>query len=356
MCLLQQAGKKALKKELASTKFDEHQRAKSRSAAKCANIKHIWQLESTDYDYPERAKSMITQIHEFIEKECEPMGDQLLKADDLRRALKERSTALDGLPLCLPRVDLNDKRSDRDKLVLSAAVDAKLSLAAAAAMAWPAHKSGETMTLSELAATSGGDVALPVGKWVCLGLCLSTTSGLRDNNRTHYLALKLVKVGPDKYAVCVCDGIETEGQLHYLEAGANTGPCRSGIYVAFGLHVDSQLFSRDFARELTNVELVTINLGQQRANVCAFNTVYALLALNPGLCELLALGGALTVRDGENAGVKAMRALQYCMFGAWFDEASCMEANSKDFVQVIERSMRRASGKLYDQGDVQLYA
>ena len=216
MCLLQQAEQKLLEKKLASTKLDEHQRAKSRSASKCPNIKHIWQLESTDYEYPKGAKSMIHQIHEFIEKECEPMGDKLLQADDLRRALKERSTALDGLPLYVPRVDLDDKRSDKDKLVLSAAVDAKLSLAAAAAMAWPAYKSGETMTLSELAATSGDDIALPVGKWVCLGLCLSTTSGLGDNNRTHYLALKLVKVGPDKYAVCVCDGIATDGQLHYF--------------------------------------------------------------------------------------------------------------------------------------------
>ena len=309
MCLLQQAEQKALEKELASTKLDEHERAKSRSAAKCANIKHIWQVESTDYEYPQRAKSMVKAIRGFIEKECEPMGNQLLQADNLRIALKERSTALDGLPLYVPRAKLDDKRSDKDKLVLSAAVDGKLSLEAAAAMAWPAYRSAETMRLSELAATSGDDVALPVGKWVYLGLCLSWTSGLLDNNRTHYLALKLVKVGPDKYAVCVCDGIATSGHLHYLEAGDNGGPCPSGIYVAFGLHVDSQLFSSDFARELTSVELLTMNLGQEEANVCAFNTVYALLALNPGLCELLALGGALTARDEENSGVKAMRAL-----------------------------------------------
>ena len=78
----------------------------------------------------------------------------------------------------MPRANVDDRRSDKNKMVLTQAVDAKLSLEDAAAMAWPAYKSGETMTLSELARTSGDDVALPVGKWVCLGLCLSTTSGL----------------------------------------------------------------------------------------------------------------------------------------------------------------------------------
>ena len=83
----------------------------------------------------------------------------------------------------VPQTNLNDQRSDKNKLAVSAAVDAKLSFAAAAAMAWPQCKAGETMTLSELAATSSHDIALPVGKWVCLGLCLSTTSGVGDNDR-----------------------------------------------------------------------------------------------------------------------------------------------------------------------------
>ena len=118
----------------------------------------------------------------------------------------------------MPRTDLNDQRSDKNKLVVSAAVEAKMPFAAAAAMAWPEYKAGETMTLSELAATSGDDIALPVGEWVCLGLCLSTTSGVGDNDRTHYLALKLVRVGPDAFTVCVCDGIGTDGILRELEA------------------------------------------------------------------------------------------------------------------------------------------
>jgi hypothetical protein len=116
----------------------------------------------------------------------------------------------------VPRTNLDDRRSDKNKLAVSAAVDAKLPPAAAAAMAWPEYKAGRTMTLSELAATSGDDIALPAGEWVCLGLCLSTTSGIGDNDRTHYLALKLVRVGPDAFIVCVCDGIGTGGDLREL--------------------------------------------------------------------------------------------------------------------------------------------
>ena len=111
----------------------------------------------------------------------------------------------------MPRVSLDDNRSDSNKLVMSASVGAKLTLADAAAMAWPEYKAGQRMTLSELAATSGDDVALPAGKWVCLGLCLSATPGIGGNNRTHYLALELVKVGTDAYDGYVCDGISTNG-------------------------------------------------------------------------------------------------------------------------------------------------
>ena len=113
----------------------------------------------------------------------------------------------------MPRTNLDDQRSDKNKLAVSAAVDAKLPPTAAAAMAWPEYKAGQTMTLTELAATSGDDIALSVGEWVCLGLCLSTTSGVGDNDRTHYLSLKLVRVGPNSVAVCVCDGIGTCGEL-----------------------------------------------------------------------------------------------------------------------------------------------
>ena len=56
------------------------------------------------------------------------------------------------------------------------------------------------MALPDLAAQSSSDVALPVGKWVCLGLVLSTSSGSVDNDRVHYLALKLVQVGAGEYA------------------------------------------------------------------------------------------------------------------------------------------------------------
>jgi hypothetical protein len=109
--------------------------------------------------------------------------------------------------------------------------------------------------------------------------------------------------------VCICDGINTDVHLQSLDADGQPTIQKSGIYVAFGLYVDAQLFSADFSRELADGELEAINLGKQRANVCAFNSNYALLALNPGLCELLALGGALTVRDEENSRANTMRAL-----------------------------------------------
>jgi len=144
---------------------------------------------------------------------------------------------------------------------------------------------------------------------VCLGLVLSVASGNEDSNRIHYLALKLVQIGTREYAACICDGINTDGHLQSLDADGQPTIQKSGIYVAFGLYVDVQLFSADFAKELADGELESINLGKQRVNVCASNSIYALLALNPGLCELLALGGALTVHDEENSGANAMRAL-----------------------------------------------
>ena len=253
----------------------------------------------------------------------------------------------------MPRANLDDRRSDKNKLVVSAAVDAKLPLAAAAAMAWPEYKAGETMTLSELAATSGDDIALPVGEWVCLGLCLSTTSGVGDNDRTHYLALKLVRVGPDAFTVCVCDGIGTDGKLRRVGGSSQWWGAATGIYVAFGLHVDSQLFTADFARECSASELQSMNLGQQRANVCAFNTVYALLALNPGLCEMLALGGALSAGGDDSNAARAMAALQHCVLTSLFGPANGMEQNNQDFVGVIERSIRSVDGILYNHETVQ---
>jgi hypothetical protein len=255
--------------------------------------------------------------------------------------------------LFVPRTDLNDQRSDKNKLVVSAAVEAKMPFAAAAAMAWPEYKAGETMTLSELAATSGDDIALPVGEWVCLGLCLSTTSGVGDNDRTHYLALKLVRVGPDAFTVCVCDGIGTDGILRELEAARVWGGAATGIYVAFGLHVDSQLFTPDFARECSANELQSMNLGHQRGNVCAFNTVYALLALNLGLCEMLGLGGALSAGSDDGNGARAMAALQHCVLTSLFGPANGMEQNNQDFVAVIERSIRSVDGILYSHETAQ---
>ena len=192
---------------------------------------------------------------------------------------------------------------------MSASVGAKLTLADTAATAWPEYKAGQPMILSELTATSGDDVALPAGKWVCLGLCLSATSGIGDNNRTHYLALKWVKLSTDAYDVYVCDGINTNGQLRPLSAAVNAGDLEDGIYVACGLHVDSQLFTYDFARKCSDIEVGSMILGHQRANVCAFNTVYALLVLNHGLCEMLALGGAISAATDASSGAKAMVAL-----------------------------------------------
>ena len=194
-----------------------------------------------------------------------------------------------------------------------------------------------------MAATSGDDIALPAGKWVCLGLCLSITSGIADNNRTHYLALKLVKVGTDAYAVCVCDGVATDGQLRHLEAAGNDGQLPTGLYVTFGLHVDSQLFTDDFAHEFSDNEVESMNLGHQRANVCAFNTVYALLSLNHGLCEIV-LGGALSAATNDSSCAKAMASLQYCLLVATFGPASGMEESNKDFVGVIESSIRKVDG------------
>ena len=65
----------------------------------------------------EKAKAMVQPIQTFIKEECTPMADTLLQLDDLPTALRQRSTALDGAPLYVPGVDLDDQRSDQNKLV-----------------------------------------------------------------------------------------------------------------------------------------------------------------------------------------------------------------------------------------------
>ena len=168
MYLLQQAKHKTLNKELAATRQANRQRASSRGAAKCANIMHIWQLEFADMGCPEEAKSVVEQIQASVKEECRPMADKLLQEDNLPRALRQRSTALDGAPLYVPRVDPGDQRSYNHKLVITEAVDDRMSTVAAATLAWPKYQTGEAMALVDLSTQSGLGVVLPVGKWVCL--------------------------------------------------------------------------------------------------------------------------------------------------------------------------------------------
>ena len=139
----------------------------------------------------------------------------------------------------MPETNLDDQRSDENNLAVNAAIDAKLPPTTAAAIALSEYTAGQTMTLSELAATGG--------EGVCLGLCLSTTSGVWDDDRTHYMAMKLVRVALDAFTVCVCDGFGTCGELRELEAALNAKQLGTGIYVAFGLYVDNQLVQRQRA-------------------------------------------------------------------------------------------------------------
>jgi hypothetical protein len=74
----------------------EKERADSKAAASCAAIKHIWQLEQTKHEFVEDAKSCMLQIEEFIRLKCETMAEQLCEEEDLQRAVRSRTTALDG--------------------------------------------------------------------------------------------------------------------------------------------------------------------------------------------------------------------------------------------------------------------
>jgi hypothetical protein len=232
---------------------------------------------------------------------------------------------------------------------MTTAVDECVSTCGAAAMAWPGYKADERMQIADLRVESGLDIDLPAGEWVCLGLVLSLEPGTEKNDREHFFLLKLVQVGAGEYAVCICDGIDTNGKLEPLEGDALKLD-GDGVYVAFGLYVDSQLFTNDFARPLTGDELEKINLGKQRENSCAFNSVCALLALNRGLVEMLALGGALTAASADTIEARAMRTLQHCVF---FGKAEFIEENNANFVEVVARSLRRADGMSYNEAEVQ---
>ena len=93
---LQEAAKKAATKELEQSKKDEKQRADSKAVASCARIKHLWQLEPMEREFEEDAKLMLLKVEEFIKLKCQTMAKMLYEQVDLRRALRYRSTALDG--------------------------------------------------------------------------------------------------------------------------------------------------------------------------------------------------------------------------------------------------------------------
>ena len=78
------------------SKKDEKQRADSKAVASCARIKHLWQLEPTEREFKEDAKRMLLKVEEFIKLKCQTMAQMLYEQVDLRRALRCRSTALDG--------------------------------------------------------------------------------------------------------------------------------------------------------------------------------------------------------------------------------------------------------------------
>ena len=94
--LLQAIAKQKAKHELQESKKDEKERADSKAAASCAEIKHIWQLEQTKHEFVEDAKSCMLHIEEFIRLKCETMAEQLCEEEDLQRAVRSRTTALDG--------------------------------------------------------------------------------------------------------------------------------------------------------------------------------------------------------------------------------------------------------------------
>ena len=66
--------------------------------------------------------------------ECTPMADRLLQPDGLPKALRQRSTASDGAPVYVPRVDLDDQRSDKNTLVTTESVDGRMPTVAAATL------------------------------------------------------------------------------------------------------------------------------------------------------------------------------------------------------------------------------
>ena len=95
MYVLQEADRKATTRELAATRQAEQERASSRGAAKCANIRHIWQLESAGEsdEMPESARSNFHQAGVYDRK--------IVQLDNLQlpKTLRQRSAALDGAPL-----------------------------------------------------------------------------------------------------------------------------------------------------------------------------------------------------------------------------------------------------------------
>ena len=93
---LQEAAKRAAGKDPEQSKKDEKERADNEAATRYASIKHIWQLEPAERKFEEDTTSCMLGIEEFIKQNCETMAGQLYEEPDLQKALRLRSTALDG--------------------------------------------------------------------------------------------------------------------------------------------------------------------------------------------------------------------------------------------------------------------
>ena len=99
-------------KELKDCKRDERARESNEGAVKTASIRHVWDYfdaGEVECSQDPEAKEMMNTIKAFVKQKCSGIAEGLSQEENLPKALRMRSSSLDGAPLFIRRVNCDER-------------------------------------------------------------------------------------------------------------------------------------------------------------------------------------------------------------------------------------------------------
>lgn len=143
----------------------------------------------------------------------------------------------------------------------------------------------------------------------------------------------------------------TDGKLIIINRNTDysLAALRKECYVSHGLFLKHNLFNAQFCETIGQDAVDKIVFGEQHDYVCHTQAAFALLALNPGLLELLPWAGASTA--ALTSAQKPMLDMQQCLYAA--SSVDCLPPNAAYaveqlpdiFERLVASSLRDGTGK-----------